>query len=393
MPFKILWENGKLILQPDVLAHERRVYLENTLTKINHHKKIGFFGGSPVYSLYQPPPATPAGIRSLEHRLLRRFEGQRIPATATLSITRACQCACAHCSAIYYNKSPRRVLSKREFQSAIEQTMELGVTTLILLGGEPLLRQDLCELVSSVSPDKASVILFTNGEFLTPVQCKQLEQAGLMGAFVSLDSPVEEEHDQWRHRRGLFKRALIGIENMQRANLLVGISSYLDHNRLKEGLFERMMDLGKKMEVHEVTFFDAIPTGRWLRDHSIGLSVEDRTEIQRLTNLYRKKPGHPGLSVQSTLTSSCGSAFCFAANTQFYLTAFGDMCPCDFTPLTVGQFPEKSIQELWEKMVHTPPYHERAKSCRMQDPHFRAQYIHPIPLKGPYPYPLQALQT
>ncbi len=94
-------------------------------------------------------------------------------------------------------------------------------------------------------------------------------------------------------------------------------------------------------------------------------------------------------SWQSTMTcGEGGSAFCFAANTQFYLTSRGEMCPCDFTPLTVGRFPEESIANLWNKMTATPPYDQRAKACRMQDPEFRKKFIEPIPLKGPYPFPL-----
>lgn len=272
-------------------------------------------------------------------------------------------------------------------REALRQTVDLGVTTIILLGGEPLLRRDLCELIASVPKDQATVILFTNGEYLTPDKCEALAQAGLMGAFISLDSASPTRHDELRVRPGLFEKAMAGLQNLKAAGVLAGVSSYLSPERLAEGGFEEMMELGKQVDACEVTFFDAIPSGRWLKDSSCLLTPENRVRIRDLVRDYRARPGYPGISAQSTMTSECGSAFCFAANTQFYLTAWGEMCPCDFTPLGFGTFPEKSIRELWEGMISCEPYSQRAKSCRMQDTRFRERYINGLPDQGPFPYP------
>ena len=370
-----------------MLDHEKK-YLEVYLQKVSRYQVIGSFQESPVYSLYQPPLLSKAGQRALSFRLKRRFQGLRVPATATIAINKTCQCACEHCSAVFYNHHTAREMDFDVLKKALLESVELGVTNLILLGGEPLLRKDLFDLIASVPKDLSVVTLFTNGEYLTPEMCRGLRDAGLMGVFVSLDDTREEVHDQARGRPGLFRKALQGIENLKSAGILVALSSYLSPSKLKEGGFEAMMELGKDLGVHEITFFDAIPSGQWLRDTSCLLTVEDRQEIQQKVRHFRQLKTYPGLSVQSTMTSECGSAFCFAANTQFYLTAFGDMCPCDFTPLTIGRYPDHSIADLWKKMITTSPYNQRSKSCRMQSPEFRARYINTIPRTGPYPFPL-----
>lgn len=391
MSFGITYQNGKLQLMRQELDESAALYLQSYLDRVNSYNPIGFYGGSPVYSLYQPPLATSCGVRSLEMRLNRRFEKKRLPATATIAINKACQCDCLHCSAVYYNHSLKKDLVFDELKKAFLETVSLGVTTLILLGGEPLLRKDLVSLVDLVPKNLSSVILFTNGEFLTYEKCVQLKEAGLMGAFVSFDSYLASEHDEARRRPGLFDKALRSLGHLKKSGLIAGISSYLTSQRLREGYFEKMMELAKRSKVDEVTFFDAIPSGRWIRSHEVLLQPQDRKDIKELVKEFRNKTGYPGLSVQSTMTSEGGSAHCFAANTQFYLTASGEMCPCDFTPLTVGRFPDFSIQKLWEKMIELPPYHCRAKACRMQDPSFRKKYIFPIPENGPYPYPLSSV--
>ncbi len=366
----------------------RQQYLDHYLKKVCRYKVIGEYQGAPVVSLYQAPMATPVGTRSLEMRLKRRFEHQQIPAVATIAINKACQCRCVHCSALYYNHSSKPNLTTAEMIQALQETVELGVTNIILLGGEPLLRPDLFELIQAIPPEKAVVTMFTNGEFLDPDTCKRLKHAGLMGAFVSLDSVRAAEHDECRKRPGLFNKACQGIQNLKKAGLLVAISSYLSPARLEAGVLEEMMDLGKELVVSEVTFFDAIPTGAWLHDTSCLLTSSDRQQIIALVKKYRAQKDFPGISAQATMTCAEGSAFCFAANTQFYLTAHGEMCPCDFTPLTIGKFPEKSIADLWNQMIATPPYNERAKSCRMQDPEFRKKYIQPIPANAELPHVL-----
>lgn len=352
-------------------------YLQHYLDRLARYRPIGLFQQSPVYSLYQPPPASPAGRRSLAMRIQRKITGARIPATATLAVNKACQCDCEHCSAADYNASEGLPLSTPTLKAAIAETIDLGASHIILLGGEPLLRKDLCEIIASVDATRATVILFTNGEFLTPKACKNLRDAGLMGAFVSLDCADAAKHDAFRRRPGLYAKAVAGLHHLQAAGLLAGLSTHLSASRMRENGFFEMMELGRMTGAHEVTFFDAIPSGRWLRENHELLQPEHRIEIARWVREFRNRPGYPAISAQSTLTSECGSAFCFAANTQFYLTASGEMCPCDFTPLTIGRYPQRSIAELWQTMISTPPYNVRAKSCRMQNQAFREEIIFP----------------
>ena len=60
---------------------------------------------------------------------------------ATLAVNKACQCRCEHCSAYHYNRSRKPELSAALWREAISQSVRLGVTQLIFVGGEPLLRK------------------------------------------------------------------------------------------------------------------------------------------------------------------------------------------------------------------------------------------------------------
>lgn len=344
------------------------------------------------FSLYQPAFNTQAGKRYLYFRLLRKFLYKRIPSVVTVGITKKCQCNCIHCSAIYHMNTKEKELTTKEFIQAIQESIELGITNVIFVGGEPLLNKDLEKIIETINPDLSISTLFTNGEFLTKERSKTLRNAGLQGIFVSLDSYKEDEHNFLRKRK-IFGKAIQGIENALKEKIPVAISSYLTKERVEQEYIENFMELGKSLNVQEITFFDAIPTGRLYSNIHSFLDLESRKKILELTIYYRNKKEYPILTPQSILTSEpqCSTGFCFAGTTQFYLSSQGYVCPCDFTPLTSGKYPEHSIKELWERLISSPPYQKRSKVCRMQNPDFRKKYIEKIPRGANLPYPIDLL--
>lgn len=334
-------------------------------------------------------------------RLQRKFGRQRLPQAATIGITSGCQCHCQHCSAEYHMNSGERSLGDAELGQAIEQAVELGVTTIILLGGEPLLRRTMEKILSYVDQERAQAVAFTNGELLSPSRARSLREAGLSGLFFSVDSADARTHDTLRGRPGLFTRLVASVGYAKEVGMAVALSSYLTTERVENGVFEDMVELGRELGVDEVTFFDAIPVGRMRgnpdeqggeTDTHTYLNLQARRLIEQLTRAYRRLPEYPVVTPQSMLTSEIGSSFCFAANTQFYLSGSGHMSPCDFTPLSAGRFPEKDIATLWNDMIRSPFYRRRSKTCRMQDADFRARTLGRIPENAALPYPLALLE-
>jgi MoaA/NifB/PqqE/SkfB family radical SAM enzyme len=391
--FQVQW-NGKRHLAEygENFPQAGREYLDKYLAKSSKYKNITPQFPFATYSLYQPPLATPAGKRSLFYRLLRRFENMRLPAAATIGVTKKCQCHCQHCSASYHMNTREAALSDTLVMQALAETVALGAVNIILVGGEPLLKKSLPDIIHSVAKDKAMVTMFTNGEYLTRENCRKLKDAGLFGLFVSVDGAEGKSHDAHRQREGLFAGLVQGIKNAQENDLVIALSSFLTGDNLSQGHLSAMMGLGRELQVSEVTFFDAIAVGRMAQPKSGSfLSLDDHRKILELTDDYRKKSQYPAISPQSVLTSPLGSSFCYAANTQFYLSATGQMTPCDFTPLSIGRYPEKSIEELWSLMTTSALYKKRSKHCRMQDPAFRRITLDRIPQGAKLPYPIQNL--
>jgi MoaA/NifB/PqqE/SkfB family radical SAM enzyme len=315
----------------------------------------------------------------------------KIPQAVTIGVTTSCQCHCIHCSAKGRSKTVP-VLSNKELKSVIRQSIDLGVPNITFTGGEPLLKANLEEIISSVPKEKAITLIFTNALGLTAKRAQSLKKAGLFGVYISLDSADPAEHDLLRGKKGTFQLVKEGVKNALDVGLLVGISTYITRAKaLNHDIFP-IVDLCAQWGVHVISVFDAIQTGKIIEQKDIMLNKNSRKILLRDTKkIGRKYKGKPQVITQTWTNSGQGfSKFigCLAANLQFHITAQGDFTPCDFTPLSFGNIREESVKDLWKKMLQHPAYCHRRQTCRMQDLGFRKRYIDSIPRDADLPYPI-----
>jgi MoaA/NifB/PqqE/SkfB family radical SAM enzyme len=387
---------------PESVDPRIEFFLKKYIHTINTWKVVGTYKGANVYTVYFPHFPSSVGKREMLARMSEFLLRKPIPNFASLDVTYACQCDCVHCGSALFKSSycgtgDRKELSKEEFKKLIDECLDLGITNVNMLGGEPLMRPDIYELVEYVDKSKANCSMFTNGYLLTDENVRKLKDAGIFFVNVSLDSPEEDVHDKCRGVKGIFRRALDGIRNALEEGLLVGISTYMTKEAMKKGYLEKSLKLAEQLGVHEITVFDTITSGKYLRRTDLLLSLEEKETIKEISRKYARKPGPPVVSSQSLLNTMDGAKSggstssrqslikmaamygCFAANMQFAMTAYGDIMPCGFTPLSFGNVREESLRHIWDRMLMHPAFCKKAGSCRMQDPGFRHLYIDPIP--------------
>jgi MoaA/NifB/PqqE/SkfB family radical SAM enzyme len=349
-------------------------------------RPIATYNDSFVYTLYQPPVPSTRMINHISRVLVQGRDLVR-PTTCTLQVTTRCQLDCYHCSAARYKSGERDELSTEEWLDVIRQAEHLGVNNIVFTGGEPLLRQDVFDLIAAVDPDRANAAMFTNGLLLTDTRIARLREAGLFSLMVSLDDVRPEKHDELRRVPGGFAKSVEGIRRALDGGLLVGISTYAGPDDVREGRAEQIIELARKIGVHEITIFDTVPTGKLLPlEHEWLLSDEDKRQLVALEKKYNALEGYPHVITQAFINGPDGAG-CFAGYIQFYMTAYGDVNPCDFTPLTFGNIRDEPLLPIWERILAHPAYCHRSDHCRMQDPEFRRAYIDDIPGDVLLPWP------
>lgn len=385
---------GTGLLNPVV---DRLSLLLMILLQSGFYRKYGNLGrwrGKRVANPFAPPVGSRPQFRALKGLARKELGFRRTPIAMTFAVTYRCPCRCVHCSAGNHWRPHVAELSKEEAVRAIEQSQDLGVTIIAFTGGEPLLRPDIYELIASVNQRKAMPIMFTNGLLLDGEAAERLAAAGLYTLFVSIDSPDPEEHDRLRGMPGLFDAAVEGLRRVKEKGVFVGISSYATRTATARGMYRRLYRLAQELGVHDVILFDAVPTGNMLRDSSELLSPQQRQEITEFAEqIFRTSTVPPfcSQSWQNSVEGYLSGIGCLAGNIQFYLSAYGDMAPCDFTPLAFGNIREEPLAAIWRRMVSHPAYQRRTSFCRMQNPAFRRLYIDPIPDGSLLPYLIGSL--
>jgi cyclic pyranopterin phosphate synthase len=130
-----------------------------------------------------------------------------------ISLTELCNFRCLYCRDGKRNVSSDG-LTADEIELVVKVFSEYGLQTVRFTGGEPLLRDDVVEIVARVRKFVEDITLTTNG-FLLDKYAEPLRRAGLKRLNVSLDS-LNEEKFKWL-TGGDLKRVLKGLEAARRA--------------------------------------------------------------------------------------------------------------------------------------------------------------------------------
>lgn len=144
----------------------------------------------------------------------------RVHTDLRVSVTDRCNIRCRYCMPLDVTFMPREeLLSFEEIERVVAVAAGLGVRSVRLTGGEPLVRRDLAALIERLVAVRGidEVALTTNGVLLEE-QAAALAAAGLSRLNVSLDSLREEAFREIARSEGL-SRVLAGLSEAKRAGL------------------------------------------------------------------------------------------------------------------------------------------------------------------------------
>ncbi len=175
------------------------------------------------------------------------------------NMTRRCNLRCVHCYAQALPEAGQDEINTLQGKAIIDDLAAYGAPVMLFSGGEPLVREDLCELAAHAVSRGMRAVISTNGTLISPGKARELKAVGLSYVGISLDG-MEATHDRFRKQQGAFKRALEGIANCQAEGLKVGLRFTINRGNAHEvpGLFELIRDL----EIPRICFYHLVYSGR-----------------------------------------------------------------------------------------------------------------------------------
>ncbi|MBN2409297.1 MAG: radical SAM protein [Candidatus Aminicenantes bacterium] len=273
--------------------------------------------------------------------LLGRLSGRALPLEVCWAITYRCQCNCPHCYAAARKRADAGEMSTSESKILIDRIRDLGVVNLNFTGGEPLLRQDIVDLVAHANKRGLITRLTTNGDLLTRKVVAAMHRAGLNQCGISIDDADPDTHDRLRGLPGLFERAIEGFRHLHEFGIESRFMTYASRRNLPHGM-ERLMSLARRLRVDTVHINIPYASGLWADSFEETFSASERDRLRRFLG-YLKSP-------LVLIEFPTPEARCIMIKRSYlYINASGDVTPCPVVPYVMGNVRDEPLALIWKR--------------------------------------------
>ena len=268
--------------------------------------------------------------------------GQNIPVFLIASITSSCNLHCTGCYSRANNScsddAPLNQLSAEEWDDIFTQAKEMGISFIVLAGGEPMIREDVISKASN-HPEILFPI-FTNGTMINEGYLKLLDDNRNLVPILSIEG--DEEITDSRRGNGVYNMLVDSMEVMKKNNIIFGASLTFTKGNLPSLIsneyIDRLHDFGCKV----VFFIEYVPVNEETKE--IAPSDEERELL--LGNLERLREEYPDMLFMSFPGDEKTSGGCLAAGRGFFhINSHGGAEPCPASPYSDVNVRDTSLME------------------------------------------------
>jgi radical SAM protein with 4Fe4S-binding SPASM domain len=298
--------------------------------------------------------------------------GEKSPFMVDWAITEVCNLKCRHCRGMLSGD-----LTHDRAAQLVNEIAELKPAWVIIEGGEPLLRPDLFDILEALRHKSLEVHLISNGLLLDSEIISRLHTLGVK-VMISIDGATSATYETIRTGSS-FPKAVDAARRCARAGVLGAINCTVLKANYHEipGIFDLAASVGapkinfiglKPCHNYPAELLTAAECGEAIR---LACSSGKRTGI----DFFFDEPFFGAVAQEWGLPAPqpAGDAGIVASGTNacifgeyLFIEPSGDVKPCSFAPITVGNVTEKSLTDIWSEMLASPFFH------RIREPSWRS---------------------
>ena len=266
-----------------------------------------------------------------------KARGLQVPLLLITSVTGDCNLRCEGCYAWELHQSPEPEMNASKLRTILGEARDLGVSTILLAGGEPLMRPELLETTWQLP--ELLFLLFTNGLLIDDSMVEQLKRQRHIVPIISLDGDAE----QTDARRGpdTYERLARLMGKMKRSRIFFGTSLTLTRANVDTVLEREHLSKLISKGCRVFFFIEYIPAQSDTDD--LVLTEDQQEEAGVLIERFRREL--PAL-FSAFPRDEYTFGGCLAAGRGFvHINPQGDVEPCPFTPLSDASLKTLSLRE------------------------------------------------
>lgn len=264
-----------------------------------------------------------------------------IPTSVMLELTSQCNQSCSFC----YKQQTSLVqeLTTQEVLDVIRQLASMGSLFILLTGGECLLRRDIFQLVESVRQRHFKITLFTNGIDVDESIADWVALNGVDTVQISVHASTAALHDQLVRRPGAFEQTIKAVSLIRSRNINTFLActitelNYLEMDNLRTLATELGVFIRFNPRIHAPQRFNA--SHEW-RGPSNGL----------IEKIFRRNDMREAfLKERESIPKDAEKRLCSAGRTRIRIDEIGNVYPCEFLRMPVGNIREGGVQKVWRE--------------------------------------------
>ena len=184
------------------------------------------------------------------------------PLVLIWELTQACHLACEHCRADAIPTRHPDELTTAEGKALLDDAASFGDGQLVVLsGGDPLVRDDVEELVAYGTDQGLRMTITPSGtRSLTDERIRDLADAGIQRMAVSLDGASPESHDAFRGEAGSFTETIRAAHDAKAAGVPIQVNTTVCAQTVGE--LPTIRELLEELGVVLWSVFFLVPVGR-----------------------------------------------------------------------------------------------------------------------------------
>ena len=282
-----------------------------------------------------------ASSKASRKRRISEKNGEHIPPFLIASITSRCNLHCAGCYSRANNacgdEEAAGLLSAGEWDRIFTEAEEMGISFILLAGGEPLMRRDVLETAAGHKDILFPV--FTNGTCINDRYLAFFDRNRNLLPVISIEG--DREITNSRRGEGVYEKIDAAMQKMRAKNVVFGASVTVTKGNMEEVYSDKFVTFLSEMGCKAIIYVEYVPVDG--ETDAAPDEPEREWMRQRIRTLRRKKSNMVYISFPGDEKTSGG---CVAAGRGFFhINAHGGAEPCPFSPYSDCNVRDSSIRE------------------------------------------------